>query len=192
MTSKVRLVSFAAATAAALVGASGAQATINLITNGSFETGTLSGWNVISGVGVVSGAHGSVSAAEDGNSYVLLEGSGATSGKFNQFISDTAGQAYTLSLWVDDSETVSHAGVSLNGNFLFDTASPASTGWKEYNFTFTGTGSEYLYIVGAGVAVDNFSVVAAAPDPATWALMLVGFAGVGAAIRARRSAAVAL
>lgn len=41
----------------------------------------------------------------------------------------------------------------------------------------------------AGQIAIGFTVgVAAVPEPATWALMLVGFAGLGAALRLRRGA----
>ena len=42
-----------------------------------------------------------------------------------------------------------------------------------------------------GAAIDNVAVTAGVPEPATWALMLVGFGGLGAALRSRRSRPVA-
>jgi hypothetical protein len=38
---------------------------------------------------------------------------------------------------------------------------------------------------------DNVSLTSSAPEPATWALMLMGFGGLGLALRARRGVAVA-
>ena len=65
-----------------------------------------------------------------------------------------------------------------------------------YSFNFVGTGSDTLSIGAAnsqgyyyvdGVSVEGLS--AGVPEPATWAMMLVGFGGLGAAIRRRRSQA---
>jgi hypothetical protein len=39
--------------------------------------------------------------------------------------------------------------------------------------------------------VGDISVTAAVPEPATWALMLAGFGGLGLALRGRRRFAVA-
>ena len=39
--------------------------------------------------------------------------------------------------------------------------------------------------------VISFSPLAAVPEPAAWALMIMGFGGVGAMVRARRRLAVA-
>ena len=39
-----------------------------------------------------------------------------------------------------------------------------------------------------GIAMVNFSVqqAAAVPEPATWAMMLIGFGGIGASLRRRK------
>jgi len=46
----------------------------------------------------------------------------------------------------------------------------------------------FLYFADAGVQIDNLALegVAAVPEPATWAMMILGFGGVGATIRRRR------
>jgi hypothetical protein len=53
----------------------------------------------------------------------------------------------------------------------------------------------YACVLGGGclssVAVDLFGTGGGVPEPATWALMLAGFAGLGAAVRRRRAAAAA-
>jgi hypothetical protein len=58
-----------------------------------------------------------------------------------------------------------------------------------YQIRFAETDNQGFFQQG----VDNVSVTAGAPEPATWALMLTGFAGLGSALRAarRRSAPVA-
>jgi hypothetical protein len=47
----------------------------------------------------------------------------------------------------------------------------------------------FLYYADAGVQIDNMALegsVAAVPEPATWAMMILGFGGVGATLRRRR------
>ena len=38
----------------------------------------------------------------------------------------------------------------------------------------------------------NFEVAAGVPEPATWAMMLVGFGGLGGLLRRRRTASLAV
>ncbi len=74
------------------------------------------------------------------------------------------------------------------------------TGWFHQNFNFTATGAaETLSFLAYGdVPVPPFAVLGgvtftpdAVPEPATWALMLIGIGGMGAIARRRRSAALA-
>jgi hypothetical protein len=51
-----------------------------------------------------------------------------------------------------------------------------------YRLTFTGTAP-----AGGGVASGNFTFLRqGVPEPATWGMMLIGFAGIGLAMRSRR------
>jgi hypothetical protein len=64
-----------------------------------------------------------------------------------------------------------------------------------YNLWATGAGVGELYTYGAN-GVPNFDAhgtlsVTAAPEPATWARMLIGFGGLGVAMRGRKTKAVA-
>ena len=85
--------------------------------------------------------------------------------------------------------------------------------WKEYSINVTGTGYDTLafnwqtkaqrapsldaYGVDASTQYDMFALDdvslkgMAAPEPSAWALMLVGFGGLGAALRSRRRTALA-
>ena len=60
---------------------------------------------------------------------------------------------------------------------------PGSTG--AYNLSFSTAGGDNI-----GPLLDNVAVVAAVavPEPATWAMMIMGFGGVGALMRRRRTA----
>lgn len=57
---------------------------------------------------------------------------------------------------------------------------PGTTG--SYNLSFSTAGGDNI-----GPLLDNVSVVAV-PEPATWAMMIIGFGGVGALMRRRRIA----
>lgn len=62
------------------------------------------------------------------------------------------------------------------------------TGVGLYNVNGDGRS---VYIAQSGNQIIGNVVPAAVPEPATWALMLVGFGGIGAALRSRRRAATA-
>jgi hypothetical protein len=80
--------------------------------------------------------------------------------------------------------------IVFSGNFDIDWThehfdlTPLMSGPGDYALTFTEVDNQLYYNMG----LDNVSVTAGGgvPEPATWALMLVGFAGLGAAVRARR------
>jgi hypothetical protein len=72
--------------------------------------------------------------------------------------------------------------------------SPSSSGWTRFAFNFTASGNDLLTIGVIGQPttswnVDNLSVTAA-PEPATWAMMLVGFAGLGCSAHRRARKAI--
>lgn len=56
-----------------------------------------------------------------------------------------------------------------------------SIGAGSYRLSFTGTNS-----LNSGVMSGNATIVMAVPEPGTWALMLLGFGGLGLAIRRSR------
>ena len=64
--------------------------------------------------------------------------------------------------------------------------------WKSGGFAFVGTGNvETIRLTAtnggnAGVFFDNISVSTAVPEPATWAMMIMGFGVAGALLRRRR------
>jgi hypothetical protein len=62
---------------------------------------------------------------------------------------------------------------------------PNRTG--DQGFSTTRKGSTYL----SGRTRGAFEILSAAPEPSTWALMIIGFGGAGAMVRRRRSLATA-
>ena len=75
----------------------------------------------------------------------------------------------------------------------------SAMGWTSHSLDFVAAGTSTLLSFGPtgnaagfyGPALDNVSVAAAVPEPATWAMMLIGFGGLGMlSMRRRRAMAV--
>jgi len=79
------------------------------------------------------------------------------------------------------------------------TPSETFTGWKNGHFQFQATStSQTLSFLSVGtpfglppIAVLDGVSLTAVPEPTTWAMMLLGFGGIGAMIRRRRQTLVA-
>jgi hypothetical protein len=117
----------------------------------------------------------------------------------SQTLTDTAGVTYTATFYFyttsGANETLPNAlfQASVDGTTYFslpaDGIGPDEyRSYTEETFTFTGTGSDVLqFIAGTGNnsapdwELDDVSVVAGSsgviPEPSTWAMMLLGFAG---------------
>jgi hypothetical protein len=72
----------------------------------------------------------------------------------------------------------------------------STMGWAPYQYRFKASGkSTVLSFASAtgtayGPALDNVSI-SAVPEPAQWAMMLMGFGGLGVVMRSRRKAVAA-
>jgi hypothetical protein len=157
----------------------------NLLVNGSFETADFTGWSVSdpsNSTLVYVGPFGTISGAAEGNHYVAT-GSVGLDATLSQTFSDTAGRKYEITGWVaSDGGSPSNYSVRIDG-MTFASANPAAEiGWTEVSTTFIGTGSDSLNIASRNDGnfnyFDSFSVNAI-PEPSTWAMLLLGFAGLG-------------
>jgi hypothetical protein len=91
-------------------------------------------------------------------------------------------------------------GTTLYTNTITDVPSHGFVGWETASLRFVATGaSEVLNLEAVSSSggmppfalIDNLQLNAV-PEPATWAMMLIGVAGMGAVARRRRSAALAV
>lgn len=195
----------AAAAAALLLPATANAATV---VNGDFETGpnpgsfttvnaggTIGAWTVLSGsVDYI----GSYWQPQGGARSVDLNGN--NQGAIQQAIATVIGQAYEVTFWLAGNpdngpqiKTIKVAAANGNGMFTFDTfgVSRAAMGWQKYTFNFTANSASTLLSFASqdagayGAALDSVSI-SAVPEPATWAMMLLGLGFVGGAMRSRR------
>lgn len=178
-----------------------------LIMNGNFEAGA-TGFTTTGNVDVLSGADYVINAGASGSSgaqsnHFASFGSGndAGTGVVFQSFATVAGAIYTLSFeygaFNSTSQQLSYSLTGVPGASVL----PITTGtsnldslFTSFTTTFTGTGApttlrfESTSAAGdnADVLLDNVSVTGAVPEPGTWAMMLMGFAMVGAGLRGRR------
>lgn len=209
MKAKILMAAFAAATLSTAAGAQSFQ-------NGSFEDGpsagsftTLNGGSTAITGWTVTGNSvdyiGSYWQAADGGRSVDLNGNGQ--GGIAQTFDTTSNLTYRVSFSLagnpdgaPDTKTISTVTTGGASN-LFTFSTPGNTrtdmGWTPYSFTFKASGPSTTLTFASqdpgayGAALDAVSV-SAVPEPASWALMIMGFGLAGGALRRRRSAVAAV
>lgn len=180
------------------------------IINGSFELGgvtnpygtvtggnssTITGWTVLgNSVDFI----GNYWPAADGANSIDLNGAGQ--GGIAQTFNTVADQAYAITFFLagnpDNGPTIKTISVTTNDAnekvFNFDTTgfSKSNMGWKQFTYNFVGDGTPTTLAFNSnnpgawGAVLDNVSI-SAVPEPATWAMMLLGFGLIGGAMRRR-------
>jgi hypothetical protein len=172
------------------------------LTNPGFETGSLSPWfngNNFEGAGgttwhiITSDTHSGTYAAESTGNIEL-----------RQNFSGVAGSSISeISFWLEHPFFASGPFAfdffysdSTNAEFLLSTS---STSWEFFNVTSylntskTLTGFSIYGFSGGVTRVDQFTISTggAVPEPATWALMLLGFGAIGLTLRRRGAGSLA-
>jgi hypothetical protein len=190
------------AAAALAAGTAGAQAA-NLIVNGGFEDGVYTstiggntntqvpvGWDSTAAFDLEPGFNNVSTNLPHSGSFDLSIGNFDYQplATLTQTFSDVSGDSYTVDLWTfdgganGDANAFLSVSVGAQGVTLNDTAAYP---WIEVNFSFVGTGSDTLTISAQtnpsewfvdDVSVNGTSVI---PEASTWAMMVLGFAGLG-------------
>jgi hypothetical protein len=160
---------------------------------------------LVAGGGFVTGTNGILYAQPYGSSgyYYAVGPSTSTTGTID--LSSFADINSISFLWgsVDSYNTLQFLDASMNilasfsGNDIFDPANGNRTNPNTnpiVTFSLTGTDASdltYLRLISSSNSfeIDNL-LVGSVPEPATWALMLLGFAGIGVALRRARKPAL--
>jgi hypothetical protein len=161
--------------------------------------------------GPANGVNNGLGPSPQGGNYIAQD-SAYDQGAISQTINGlTSGESYVVSFYWAAAQQNGFNGptydqwqVSLGGQTLdtatVDIPSHGFSGWMYQTLTFTATSSSELlsfYANGGPPGVPPFALLdgvsmMAVPEPSTWAMMLIGFGGLGvAAYRSRRKAAAA-
>jgi hypothetical protein len=170
---------------------------------------SFTGWDVV-GAGNVApidtgfSAFGSTLNAQAGAQWIDMSGATTTGAGIQQSVATDLGQRYSLSFWVGNANTngpgsSSTINVLVNGVQIFSATNSAITAgqqvWQEFQTSFSGTGAPTTIAFFNGDAagddnngLDSITLTAtAAPEPAAWAMMIMGFSGMGVFLRRRRA-----
>ena len=190
----------------------------SLVTNGDFETGSLSGWTVDAGsdpthppivigynntFGFPNGAYGeSVPTPIDGLTSGAYFSADTAPQSISQTVALTANTPYLLSLDVyapqngRNNPFDASLFATLNGSAISNvfSADSLTNGWVYYSTIFVPTAaSSYDFALAfkgdgdtaADFVIDNVniqenvSITTAIPEPSTWVMLILGFAGLG-------------
>lgn len=161
------------------------------------------GWTATPNVNVVNGTFSSspsgTNLAKEGNQYLDLVGEGGA-GSISQSFTTVIGQVYNLNFWYSHNlfSGLGSASARLSAGSLSDSithsgGTNANLAWTYYSGAFTASAASTTLTfvnttggVNEGVFLDAVNVTAV-PEPATWAMLILGFGLIGAAMRRRET-----
>ena len=118
----------------------------NIVSNGNFETGDFSGWTLGGNSGLSQYGQPQIYIignpnAESGN-YAAGIGSIGSDGSLSQDLATQAGQVYTIDFWLsNEGGAPNDFTASWNGTPLLTLNNAPASGYTEYKYTVTATGS---------------------------------------------------
>ena len=164
-----------------------------LVTNGGFENGDFSGFTQTGNPGST-GVFSSPFVAS--GAFAAYFGPVGSTGGITQTLSTNAGQSYLISFDLRnfDGQTPNFYNVLFGGVSLFSATDSAAFNYTNFSTTATAVGASTELAFNFRhdpnyFLFDNVSVTAvtgAVPEPATWAMMLMGFGAMGVLLRRRR------
>ena len=171
-----------------------------LVTNGGFEhaNGVFTGWTHTTNLLVAGG----LGDQHSGSHSVAFGSAEASPDTLSQTLATVAGTTYLLTYWYANQLDLSGPPSNLFSSSFDGIPLNAVGQATDFGYTFVSiaidasTSSTVLSFSGYNVTgffnLDDVSVIGAAqdgvPEPAIWALLLVGFGGVGMAMRRRAPA----
>ena len=167
----------------------------NLVVNGGFETGDFTGFSQFGNTGFTGVVDASFGVAPSEGTYQAAFGAIGSPGGINQTITTVAGHGYTFSFdLAADGGNYDTFAVSFNGLVVDFGSNLGAFPYGTHSFNVVGSGSDQISFAfqndPAYYLLDNISVTNV-PEPATWALMIGGFAMTGFAARRRQSGVTA-
>src|SRR4029077_4678916 len=114
----------------------------NLVTNGSFETDSFSGWTLGGNFGVVAaGPQTYINGNAESGSFAANIGAIGSDATLSQVIQTTAGQNYTLTFWLaNGSSGPNDFTVKWNGAAVLSMDNAPTQGYTQYTYDVVGTG----------------------------------------------------